>query len=356
MTSASLRDLVRAARVRLVAAGIDSNEAAMDATLLARHLLGWDLARLLAHETEPPPAAFFPEFERLVERRAGREPISSIIGRREFRGLEFEVGPDVLAPRPETEIVIDEAVATLKGRPADVSSVGRGVSPADLANPVRLRPATADPPKRFARRREGSAYTQVPGVGRAFRPAGDGEPWSATPLIIDVGTGSGCLAICLAHEFPAARIIATDVSPTALAVAARNARRHGVAGRIEFVRTSLLDGVGGAAALVVSNPPYIPTADIGCLDPEVRDWEPRQALDGGADGLDVIRALLSAVPAALAPGGWFIMEFGFGQAPAVERLVRESPLTLVRIVDDLQRIPRTLVAQAAGSGSRSKAG
>jgi release factor glutamine methyltransferase len=174
--------------------------------------------------------------------------------------------------------------------------------------------------------------------------------WPAErPLIIDVGTGSGCLAICLAREFPAARLVATDVSPSALAIAARNAQRHGVAPRIEFVRTSLLDGIDGEAALVVSNPPYIPTADIGRLDPEVRDWEPRQALDGGLDGLDLIRALLSVVPAALAPGGWFIMEFGFGQAASVERLVRDSPLTLVRIVDDLQHIPRTVVARSAGS-------
>lgn len=276
---------MRAARARLEVAGIDANEAAMDAALLARHLLGWDLARLLAHETEPPPVGFSPAFDRLVARRASREPISSLVGRREFRGLEFEVGPDVLAPRPETEIIVDEAVAT-----------------------------DAD-----------------------------------HPLIIDVGTGSGCLAICLAREFPDARIVATDISPAALAVAGRNARRLGVAHRIEFVRTSLLDAVGGGASLIVSNPPYIPTADIEQLDPEVRDWEPRKALDGGPDGLDVVRALLSAVPAALVPGGWFIMEFGFGQALAVERLVRESPLELVRIVNDFQRIPRTLVARAAVS-------
>ena len=289
----TLRALLRSARARLITAGINANEAGLDAALLARHVLGWDLARLIAHETDPPSEDFPPAFDRLVARRASREPISSIIGRREFRGLEFEVGPDVLAPRPETEIIIDEAVATLNG-----------------ANP------------------KGSAHTRT-----------------ATPLIIDVGTGSGCLAICLAREFPSARVVATDVSPAALEVAARNAERHSVTRRIEFVRTSLLDGVGGAAALVVSNPPYILTADIGCLDPEVRDWEPRQALDGGPDGLDVIRALLSAVPAALAPGGWFIMEFGFGQAASVERLVRESPLELVRIVDDLRQIPRTLLAR-----------
>ena len=311
----TLRALLRSARARLITAGIDANGAGLDAALLARHVLGWDLARLIAHETDPPSEDFPPAFDRLVARRAGREPISSIIGRREFRGLEFEVGPDVLAPRPETEIIIDEAVATLNGANPALRLARDGVA-------YSLRAPRAES------RGEGSAYTRT-----------------ATPLIIDVGTGSGCLAICLAREFPSARVVATDVSPAALEVAARNAERHSVARRIEFVRTSLLDGVGGSAALVVSNPPYIPTADIGCLDPEVRDWEPRQALDGGPDGLDVIRALLSAVPAALAPGGWFIMEFGFGQAASVERLVRESPLELVRIVDDLQKIPRTLLAR-----------
>jgi release factor glutamine methyltransferase len=310
--TATLRAIVRAARVRLVDAGLDADEAAMDAALLARHVLGWDLARWLAHEVEPPPANFLPAFEPLVARRADREPISSLIGRRDFWGLEFEVGPDVLAPRPETEIIVEQALtalkqapATLKGRPTRASSAGRGLSLAD-----------------------------TPG-----NPVG--------PLYIDVGTGSGCLAVSLAREIPSARIVATDVSAAALAIAGRNARRLGVIERVRFVRTSLLDGIAGPAALVVSNPPYIPAADIDGLAPEVRDWEPRQALDGGPDGLDVIRALLAAVPAVLAPGGWFIMEFGFGQGKAVEDLVRQSPLELVRIVNDLQQIPRTLVARAA---------
>jgi release factor glutamine methyltransferase len=282
-----LRQLLQTVRARLVDAGIGAGEAAMDAALLARHVLGWDMARLLAHELDPPPDNFLSVFEPLVARRVAREPISSLIGRREFWGLEFEVGPDVLAPRPETEIIIEQALATLKGRPT----------------------------------------------------------LAASPLVVDVGTGSGCLAICLARELPNARVVATDVSPAALAIAARNAERLDVTGRIEFVRASLVDGLGGPAALIVSNPPYVPTADIEALEPEVRDWEPRQALDGGPDGLDVIRALLAAVPPVLAPGGWFIMEFGFGQEKAVEALVRESPLELARIVEDLQRIPRTAVAR-----------
>jgi len=167
-------------------------------------------------------------------------------------------------------------------------------------------------------------------------------------LLVDVGTGSGCLAVCLAREFPAAKVIATDVSPAALSIAARNAQRHGVAGRTEFRQTSLVDGVRGPAALVVSNPPYVPTGDISGLPPEVRTWEPLQALDGGPDGLDIVRALLAAVPRVLMPGGWLIMEFGYGQRAGVENLLRGSRLELVRITNDLQQIPRTLVARAPG--------
>ncbi len=220
--------------------------------------------------------------------------MSAITGRREFWGLEFEVGPEVLAPRPETEIVIEEAIACLT------------------------------------------------------RPTQDASP-DAPPLLVDVGTGSGCLAVCLAREFPAAKVIATDLSPAALSIAARNAQRHGVAGRTEFRQTSLVDGVSGPAVLVVSNPPYIPTGDIAGLPPEVRAWEPLQALDGGPDGLDIVRALLAAVPRVLTPGGWLIMEFGYGQRAGVEDLLRGSPLEFVRITNDLQQIPRTLVARMPSS-------
>ena len=292
--SATLRDLVLAARTRLAGAGIEANEAALDAALLARHVLGWDLPRLIAHDTETPPEGFAAAFEPVVGRRERREPMSAITGRREFWGLEFEVGPQVLTPRPETEIIVEEAVACLT------------------------------------------------------QPSRDASP-AARPLLVDVGTGSGCLAVSLAREFPSAKVIATDVSPAALAIAARNAQRHRVADRIEFRRTSLVDGVTGPAALVVSNPPYIPTGDVAGLPPEVRDWEPQQALDGGPDGLDIVRALLAAVPRVLAPGGWLIMEFGYGQRAGVEDAVRGAPLESVRFASDLQGIPRTLVARAPSS-------
>jgi release factor glutamine methyltransferase len=292
----SLRDFVLAARARMVAAGIDASEAALDASGLARHVLGWDLARWISHETDPPSPGFAQSFDALVARRERREPMSAIAGHREFWGLEFDVTPAVLAPRPETEIIIESALAV---------------------------------------------------AGTALAPA---RGVSAPAAIVDVGTGSGCLAVALALEFPSARVIATDVSTAALGVATSNAERHGVAGRISFRHASLLEGVDTRASLIVSNPPYVPTGDIAGLPPEVRDWEPHEALDGGVDGLDVVRALLGQAPGVLLPGGWLVMEFGFGQDQGIRDLVAGSALELVEIRSDLQQIPRTLVARKPETG------
>jgi release factor glutamine methyltransferase len=306
----TIRDAVAAARARLERAGIEAGEAAMDAVLLARHLLGWDLARLVGHETDTPPAGFPAAYEALIARRAAREPISVMLGRREFWGLDFEVTPDVLAPRPETEIILEAAGACWSG----------------LRSGARLAGGTAAP-------RDGGTPAPLPGIG--FQPV----------TLIDIGTGSGCLAVCLAREIPGARVVATDISSAALAVAARNARRHGVADRVSFLRTSLLDGISGPAGMIVSNPPYVPTSDLASLPPEVANWEPRGALDGGGDGLDVVRQLLADAPRVLAPGGWLIMEFGFGQEDGVREAASRSALDVVEVLADLQGIPRTLVAR-----------
>jgi release factor glutamine methyltransferase len=304
--SATLRALVASARAQLIGRGIEPGEAAMDAALLARRLLGWDLARFVARDTDQPSAEFRGNYEALVARRAAREPISVILGRREFWGLDFEVSPAVLAPRPETEIIIEAALDCGAGL---LARDGRGDDAAAAA-------AREDAPR---------------------------------PLLLDVGTGSGCLAICLARQFPGARVVATDVSHAALEVARRNAARHGVENQVSFLRASLLEGVAGPAAMIVSNPPYVPSSDIADLPPEVRDWEPRGALDGGPDGLDVARALLADAPRVLAPGGWLIMEFGFGQEAGIREAVTRSALGLVAIRRDLQGVPRTLVASAAGN-------
>lgn len=279
-------DEVRAAHRRLVTAGVGPDHAATDAEVLARHALGWDRATYLSRRREPPPDRFAADYHALVGRRAGREPVSAITGRREFWGLTFEVGPAVLTPRPETELIVEWSLRLVGAR-----------------------------------------------RGAALR-------------VVDVGTGSGCLAVALAHELPAARVVGTDVSPAAIDVARRNARANGVAERIRWLVTSLLDGFrvaaqGTGADLIVANLPYVPSAATPVLSPEVRDHEPWLALDGGRDGLEPLRALLAAVPAYLAAGGHLLVEFGAGQEDTVRALVEASPtLTLIDVAGDLAGIPR----------------
>jgi len=277
----TLREVVARGRETLAAAGIAADEAALDAELLARHVLGWDRARLVANGRDEAPATFEDAYSPLITRRASREPIAYITGHREFWGLDFEVTRDVLIPRPETELIVEEAIALYRDWP--------------------------------------------PG------------------LIVDVGTGSGCLAIALAVEFPRAELIATDVSAAALTVARRNAIRHGVNNRIAFVHADLTAMAEGVE-VTVSNPPYIALSDKPKLQPEVRDHEPGVALFAGADGLDAYRALLpDAIEKSQCDGGRLIVEVGYDQDAAVTMLAEEAGWTLERTRQDLQGITRTLV-------------
>ena len=265
-------------------AGISAALATLDAEVLARQVLGWDRARFLADRNEKASSTFLLQYEPLVARRERREPVSYILGTREFWGLPFEVGPDVLIPRPETEFIVEETIA-LTGK-------------------------------------------------------------DSTPVIIDVGTGSGCIAIALAREIPGARVIATDVSKYALDVARRNALRHDVAARMTFVETSFLDGIEDSADVIVSNPPYVPAVSQPALTPEVRDYEPAVAVFGGEDGLDGLRSVIEGAVQRLRPGGWLVMEFGCGQDDCVTDLVKGvEGIDLVKIRHDLQDIPRTVVCR-----------
>jgi release factor glutamine methyltransferase len=273
------------ARERFLRAGIPPDQAAIDAEILARHALGQDRATYLAHRDEPITDDKSEQLEAMVRRREGREPVAYILGEREFWGLSFLVTPAVLIPRPETEAIVEKALALMRD---------------DL---------------------------------RAWR-------------IADVGTGSGCLAVTLAHERAQASVTATDISEPALGVAAANALRHGIESRIRLIRTSLLDDVPGPFDLIVANPPYVPGDTRDGLQPDVRDYEPETAVFGhGADGLDEVRHLLTQTPERLTPGGWLLMEFGFGQGAAVRAAVNAVPeLELLEILRDLQGHERTLVA------------
>jgi release factor glutamine methyltransferase len=284
---ASIHSRVAEGRERLRLAGLATNEADLDARLLAEQVLGWDAARYFAYGHEPEPPTFREAYFRLIARRMDREPVAYITGRQEFWNLTFEVTPAVLIPRPETEIIVEAALT-------------------------------------------------------AFH-----EP-DASFVAADACTGSGCIAVALAHERPSARIVATDISPEALAVARRNADRYEVSDRIRFVAGNLLESAAGPFDLIVSNPPYVPDADRDALPAQVRDYEPPLALFAGPDGLESIRRLVAQASERLVAGGWLIIEIGYGQASSVNDLIASTAgLTIAEIRTDLQGIPRTAIARKA---------
>lgn len=279
----TLADRLADARARLISAGIPSNEAAIDVDLYARRILGWDRADLITRRREQAPSELDPTFSAWVARRELREPSAYIIGEREFYGRDFEVSPAVLIPRPETEHIIEAMLPLLAVQP--------------------------------------------------------------TAAVADIGTGSGNIAVTLACEAPGCRVVATDVSDTALAVAACNAVRHGVADRVSFVQTSYFDGVTDTFDLIAANPPYVRETDRPGLSPSVQR-EPAVAIFGGRDGMRDVEGVLGATDARLRPGGWLLMEFGFGQEDDIRQaLARHPTLRLDRVVADLQGLPRTMAAQ-----------
>lgn len=253
-------------------AKVESDSARLDAEVLLAHSLGRERIMLYAAFDEVPPADTRDKFKALVKRRGEGEPVAYLVGSREFYSLPFEVTSDVLIPRPESELI----VVTLTDR-------------------VKERPAPA----------EGS---------------------DERLKIADVGTGSGILAVCAAKYIANADILATDVSPAALAVAKRNAQRHKVDDRVYFVEADLFPANKPDMRLdyIVSNPPYITSDEMLQLDTDVRDYEPHLALDGGPQGTDVIERLLPAAAHHLKPGGSLLMEISPMIAPRVEELIDQS--------------------------------
>lgn len=281
----TLNQLLADARHRLRDAGIPADEAALDARLLAQHVLGWDASTLLTRAADVAPAQFPGRFEALIGRRLRREPLAYIVGTKEFWDLSFEVSTGALIPRPETELLVE---ATLELFPQP------------------------DAPFRMA----------------------------------DVCTGSGCVAVSVASVRPHARITATDTSLDALRVAERNVSRHRMADRVKCLRADLLEGIGDSFDLILANPPYVPEGDRRQLQPEVSNFEPAEALFAGPEGLDVIARLIQQSAVRLVRGGHLVFEFGAGQEPAIRQLISQAPgLTVVSVKRDLQGIPRVVISK-----------
>jgi release factor glutamine methyltransferase len=278
------RLLERAAR-RLRAAGVESPR--LDAELLLACAAGIERAHLVAREVELS-AEVLARFESALARRERREPLAYIVGVREFHSLDFGVSPEVLIPRPDTETLVDTALSFLADR-------------------------------------------------------GDAR-------VLDIGTGSGAIAISIAWECPRVRMTATDGSAQALEIARRNAKRHAVADRIEFRRADLFEPLDGGAPLgtfdlIVSNPPYVEAAALLTLAPEIRDYEPRAALAGGADGLDCYRRIAAGVLEHLAPDGALMVEIGAGQARSVSKLFAEAGMRRLDVINDLSAVARVIIAR-----------
>lgn len=287
---ATVASVLSEAETVLNAQTIDT--ARLDAEVLLGSVLGVDRTGVFSRFTQPLSSAQSQEFWRLLQRRAKREPLQYITGVREFWSLEFQVTPDVLIPRPETEILVETVLQLL----SPVSS---------LQSPISSR-------------------------------------------VLDIGTGSGCIAITLAKELLEAELWAVDISPAALLIARENAQRHGVVERIHFLQGDLFAPLNNATPpfdVIVSNPPYIARSALSSLQPEVRMWEPHVALDGGSDGLDFYRRVVKEGQSHLRSGGRLVLELGAGQCPDVQRLIQtQSNLTIETCVQDYAGHERVIVA------------
>ncbi|SFL87631.1 release factor glutamine methyltransferase [Paenibacillus sp. 1_12] len=306
-----------------------ASEAASSAELLLQQLLGFTRSEMLLSWQEPFPQELEAQWRELLTRRAAGEPVQYILGEQEFYGLPFTVTPAVLIPRPETELLVEQIV--LIGKQLWPEPVGRG-------SVSRKAMQSGD---------WAEAELDSLGVdqGRAEPSAAAGR---SQPLVADIGAGSGAIAVSLAVQCPQWRVMSSDISPAALAVAQANAERHGVGGQITFLEGDLLVPYierGLLLDVVVSNPPYIPEADEVGLQPEVRLHEPRSALYGGADGLDLYRRLTAQLAELVRLPSLVGLEVGIGQADEVAKLLRQAAeWDEIRIIPDLAGIARHVIA------------
>ncbi len=308
--SSTVGRALAAANQRLRGCGADTPR--LDAELLLAHVLGTDRVYLYAHADRLLSDEERTRYERLIERRRRREPVAYLVGSRNFYGLEFAVDSRVLIPRPETELLVDTAIATvdvMSQRVAVASSWGRG----------RLAAAAM---------------------------VAETETLPEAVTMADVGTGSGIIAISVAVHCPSVLVWACDVSAGALAVAQRNAQSHGVADRVRLVQGFLLRAIPQPVDIITANLPYIPTHDIDRLAPEIAAFEPRQALDGGYYGLQLIGEFLNQAPHSLRPGGVVLLEIGSDQGEVVVGLARRAfPQADVRLVRDFADLDRMIVVR-----------
>jgi len=283
----TVAELLAGAEDMLNRAGVDTPKG--DAQWIASHVLGINRTTMLSHPDRTIPPEQAEHFESLIARRAAREPLGYVLGTVNFRGLVIEVGPGVFVPRPETEVTASRAIARARER-------------------------------------------------------------GPRPCVVDVCAGSGAIALSIAAEVPNARVFATEASAAARGWALRNLARTAL--RVTLLPGDLFDplhpALGGAVDVIVSNPPYIPLADLDGLPDEVRRYEPRDALVGGADGLDVVMRIISDAPRWLTHGGWLVMELGEDQAERVAKLLGAVGYDSVEIGPDLAGVERVVEARWVG--------
>jgi release factor glutamine methyltransferase len=284
----TIREAVALAEAALDEAGVE--ESIADSRLLLASVLGASPTWVFAHEPDALPGDAWNRFRAVVERRRLREPLQHLLGVQGFWSLELGVGPEALIPRPETEVLVEATLAAMR----DV----------------------------------------------------------AAPRIADIGTGTGAIALALASELPAARLVATDISEAALSLARRNARNLGFDGRIEFRLGSLCEPLHAAGPFdaVAANLPYVTSEEWKVLEPEVRDHEPPEALVGGEDGLDLVRELVAAVPRILAPGGWLGLEIGWRHAAEVRDLLASGGFCAIETRQDFAGIERVISGRIGSAG------
>ena len=267
---------------RLRNAGVDEHR--REASSLLVYVIGKEAVFLIAHPEYALTGQEAEAFNEVIGRRANREPFHYIVGHKEFYGLDFEISPGVLIPRPETEILVEDAISIISG--------------------------------------------------------------SVDPAFFEIGVGSGCISVSILHHAKGAHADGVDISGDALTVAAKNAIRQGVADRLTLRRADVYENLTGSFDLIVSNPPYIPNDDLASLQAEVGQFEPHAALFGGDDGLDVVRRIVRGAPEFLKPRGYLLIEIGFGQAESVKGMFDATIWEGVEFLHDMQRIPRIAKARS----------